>query len=291
MNIVLFSQDEISTQKISPSIYIKDERAKHILKVLHKTIGDTFDAGIINGKAGVATITDITSEQIEFTFQPKTDGKPLFPVSLIVGFPRPIQLKRLFRDVAGLGVSNIYLCGTELGEKSYMDSNIVEKGSAYAALLDGTAQAKSTHVPNLQVFPSVKMCLQSLFGNSPYVKNLGESSGKNTKASKDTNTIKVMLDNVKPKTSLFCYMNDVLKNTSFKTDELDSEICEVYDDITNTTIHVFASIGSERGWTDNERSLFEQYNFIPCSMGQRVLRTETATTVATTLILQSLEVL
>jgi RsmE family RNA methyltransferase len=53
----------------------------------------------------------------------------------------------------------------------------------------------------------------------------------------------------------------------------------------------YAAIGSERGWTDNERSLFKEAGFAWCSMGIRVLRTETAATVAMSLILQSMGLL
>ena len=248
MNIVLFTQDELS-KPLPP----RDERTVHIRKVLHKTTGDSFEAGIIDGQAGQAVITADTDEGISFSFTPQSDGKPLFPVTLIVGFPRPIQLKRLFRDVAGLGVSEICLCGTELGEKSYMDSNIVEKGAARAALIDGTAQAKSTHVPSLRLFPSVKACLAAL----------ADESG--------TGSIRVMLDNVKPEGSLFSCMQKKLAEAEVP--------------------HVYASIGSERGWTDNERDQFKAAGFASCSMGSRVLRTETAATVAATIILQSMEVL
>ena len=58
MNICLFSSEEIN-QPLS----LKDERAQHIVKVLHKKEGDTFDAGIIGGASGIATITSISSEE------------------------------------------------------------------------------------------------------------------------------------------------------------------------------------------------------------------------------------
>ena len=61
-----------------------------------------------------------------YDFVPETDGKELFPLKMIIGFPRPIQLKRLLRDIAALGVCEVHLTGTELGEKSYMQSNLVE---------------------------------------------------------------------------------------------------------------------------------------------------------------------
>ena len=37
MNIVLFSETEINQ-----SLSLKDERGKHIIKVLHKKVGETF---------------------------------------------------------------------------------------------------------------------------------------------------------------------------------------------------------------------------------------------------------
>lgn len=109
MNICLFTPEEIKNPLAK-----KDERAQHIVKILHKKAGDTFDAGIIGGAAGIATITDISPQgDIFFSFEPKSAGKKLYPLTLIIGFPRPIQLRRLLRDVAGLGVQKIILCGTE----------------------------------------------------------------------------------------------------------------------------------------------------------------------------------
>jgi RsmE family RNA methyltransferase len=53
-------------------------------------------------------------------------------------------------------------------------------------------------------------------------------------------------------------------------------------------VPVVAAIGSERGWTDNERRLLEQAGFIRCGMGERIMRTETAVTVAGAIILNSM---
>jgi RsmE family RNA methyltransferase len=51
---------------------------------------------------------------------------------------------------------------------------------------------------------------------------------------------------------------------------------------------VLAAIGSERGWTDRERDLLERAGFTLCSMGSRILRTETAATVASSIILDAM---
>ncbi|MFA6857310.1 MAG: RsmE family RNA methyltransferase [Treponema sp.] len=251
MNICLFTQDEITKP-----LPVRDERGEHIIKILHKKAGDTFSAGIIGGMAGTATITEITGSTAEcggtvsFTFRPETDGKPLYPLTLIIGFPRPIQLKRLLRDIAGLGVCAVHLTGTELGEKSYMQSSLVERGTAYQMLLDGTVQAAGTHVPELFLHRTLAECLNAVQNDSK---------------------IKIALDNVRAS----CPLTGFLAAHPVKDDG-------------QADVSVMAAIGSERGWTDNERAQLENAGWTRCSMGQRILRTETAATVAASVILAAM---
>ena len=242
MNICLFSKEEI----LKP-LCKNDERALHIIKVLHKKTGDSFEAGLIGGAAGIATITDISDKgEIYFSFVPKSAGKPLYPLTLIIGFPRPIQLRRLLRDVAGLGCKKIILTGTALTEKSYLSSSVVSDGSAYKMLLEGTAQAASTHIPELSFVDSLSKAVEEINENQKALPSL------------------IALDNRRAKTSLH--------------DFLQSE----------KSFEVVATIGSERGWTERERDFLEQSGFCLCSMGNRILRTETAATVAASIILDSM---
>lgn len=237
MNICLFTNEEINKP-----LSLNDERAKHIIKILHKEVGQTFKAGIINQQAGTATITNINSKEISFSFTPESDGKPLFPLIMIIGFPRPIQLKRLLRDVAAIGVSQVHLTGTELGEKSYMQSNLVSHGTAYQMLIDGTVQAASTHVPELFLHQNLEECINEI------------------NKSINTEYLNLCLDNVSPSDSL----QNILTNSDKKK--------------------FVAAIGSERGWTNNERNLLQSQGFSLCSMGSRVMRTETAATVSASII-------
>lgn len=241
MNIVLFEKSEITMP-----LKLNDERALHIQKILHKTVGETFEAGIVNGKQGRATITLIDDRGIHFDFAPISDGIPLFPITMIVGFPRPIQLRRLFRDMASMGVAKIVLTGTQLGEKSYMQSDIVKSGKAYSLLKDGAAQAKSTFVPQLVQYDSVNKCIE------------GENSSG----------VLVALDNVRFSDNLTDFMAKIK--------------------MLNEKTHITAAIGSERGFTDEERDELEKGGFSLCSLGNRILRTETAATVAASIILSKM---
>ncbi|MDE7139868.1 MAG: RsmE family RNA methyltransferase [Treponemataceae bacterium] len=253
MNICLFAPEEIARP-----LCRNDERAEHIVKVLHKRAGDSFDAGIIGGQSGIATIMNIVppgepdAGAVHFSFVPTGSGKPLFPLTMIVGFPRPIQLRRLLRDVAGLGVQCVHLTGTELGDKSYQKSSVVENGAAYKMLLDGTAQAASTHVPALHVHATLAECIAAVQAAHP--------------AAPESAPAKIALDNVRPATSLRAFL-------AGNASRLHSTV---------------AAIGSERGWTDRERAFLEQHGFVRCGMGDRILRTETAATVAGALILDAM---
>lgn len=133
-----------------------------------------------------------------------------------------------------------------------------------AALTDGTAQAKSTHVPQLDLYDSVADCLAALRDE-----RLSGASGDATGADGQIRQVRVLLDNIKPENTLYHYLQ-----------------CQ---NVTPDHDTVYAAIGSERGWTDRERDLFRREGYALCSMGNRVLRTETAVTVATSLILQAME--
>ena len=245
MNICLFSQEEISKP-----LPLRDERAQHIIKVLHKSVGDSFTAGLIGGQSGSAVIKEISDEGISFEITGSGDGKPLTSLEMIIGFPRPIQLKRLLRDIAALGVCRVHLTGTDLGEKSYMQSNLVEHGAAYKMLLDGTVQAGSTHVPELCLYKTLDECLGALGAGD----------------------LLFALDNVNPAARL--------------ADAVKQGIAEK-----GNGVRVVAAIGSERGWTDRERKLLEANGFVRCGMGERIMRTETAATVAGAIILSELGII
>jgi len=268
MNICLFTTDEIKKP-----LDIRDERAQHIIKILHKKEGDSFAAGIIGGMAGTATITSIEKHAVTkgnrkefdegtltFSFTPQSDGKRLHPLIMLIGFPRPIQLKRLLRDMAGLGVQAVYLTGTELGEKSYLDSDLATTDSGYQMLLEGTEQAASTHVPLLIKTNSLSECINQI--ELTYIKSVNKHT-------------LVALDNIDASQSITTFLQQN----------------PLFDETANAPIVTVAAIGSERGWTRNERQLLESHGYTRISMGSRVLRTETAATVAASLLLSSMQAL
>jgi len=164
VNLILFDPAELGAP-----LPKRDERAVHLAKVLRKKPGDEFDAGVLGGMLGRGRIEEIGSDgAMRVSFVPTEASAPLLPIRIAVGFPRPIQLRRLLRDLSSFGVEAVDLVGTELGEKSYRDTKLLEDGGAREALVEGAVQARSTLLPELSVYPTLGAWLRARpWGDEP----------------------------------------------------------------------------------------------------------------------------
>jgi RsmE family RNA methyltransferase len=152
VNLILFDNHELG--KALPR---RDERTMHLIKILHKKAGDIFEAGLLGGGRGAGKIEKISLDgSINFSFQEQSPPLPRLPVRVAVGFPRPIQIRRLLRDLSSLGVEAVDLFGTDFGEKSYRDTKLLNDGGAHAALLEGAAQSRDTTIPALRIFAGME---------------------------------------------------------------------------------------------------------------------------------------
>jgi RsmE family RNA methyltransferase len=138
VNLLLLHPDE-------RSVPLTDARAVHISTVLKLTVGDSIKAGVVDGPLGVAKITAWSDTSLEFDFQPESDPPPLPEVELILGHPRPLVLRRLFRDLATIGLRRVLVVHTDLGERSYFNARVWDQLDT--ALLEGVALGGSTLLP------------------------------------------------------------------------------------------------------------------------------------------------
>jgi RsmE family RNA methyltransferase len=158
VNIILFEAHEAGLP-----LPRRDERTIHLLKTLHKKPGDVFAAGILGGRLGTGTIESINGEGgLVFSLDLREEPPKRLPIRLAVGFPRPIQTRRLLRDLSNLGLLGVDLVGTDLGEKSYRDTRLLVDGGARSALVEGAVQARDTGIPALEVYPSLDDWLEKV---------------------------------------------------------------------------------------------------------------------------------
>jgi 16S rRNA (uracil1498-N3)-methyltransferase len=242
LNILLLEETEVGAP-----IPRADRRWSHVKKVLKKKPGDRLDAGIVDGKLGKAIIRSLTDKALVLDFESEREAPPLAPIRLILGFPRPIQATRILKDLTSLGVAEIRLTGTELGEKSYAQSSIFKNKDFRGPLLEGAEQAGNPRLPEVFTHWNLAACLRAIGGLTPsaehgsriFLHPYGESERMGLGAG------------IRAPFTL--------------------------------------AVGSERGWTETEIELLRASGFAARSLGDRILKTETAALAATVIALAALE--
>ena len=144
MNLILFEP----TETFVP-LPRRDPRAAHLLEVLRRRVGGTFDAGLVNGPRGKGTLVAIGADALTLTFAWGATPPPLDPITLILGLPRPQTARKILQDAAALGVAALHFVTTEKGEPNYAASTLWRSGEWRRHLVAGAEQAFDTRLPEL----------------------------------------------------------------------------------------------------------------------------------------------
>ena len=244
MNMVFLDLAEID----SP-LPRSDARVRHVLKVLKKGPGDELAAGTPDGVLGTARIEAWDGDRMRFSFRAEREAPPLRPLVILLGFPRPIQANRILKDLCSLGVGRIVLSGTELGEKSYFQSDFFKNREFRHALVEGAGQAGNPRLPEVETAWSLVRALDALDVRFP---RQAASDGARWA------------------------FDPYRATTGFGAASLPAA---------SAVKPLVLAIGSERGWTDRELRLFKDRGFGFASLGDRILKTETAAIAAVSVAL------
>ena len=148
MNLLLLEPaDFIDTNTVS----INDERLRHIHEILSAQAGDTLSAGLINDKMGTAIITEINDFSATLTVNLDQQPPRPLPLTVILALPRPKMMRRIFRNIAELGIKELYLINSYKVEKSYWQSPVLKEDAIRQYLKEGLEQAKDTILPNVSL--------------------------------------------------------------------------------------------------------------------------------------------
>ena len=242
-----------------------DRRVEHTRKILKKGIGDTLAAGLCGGPdapcpLGTARVESWDGKRMVFSFSPEQEAPPLRPIRLVLGFPRPIQVARILKDLTSLGVSRILMAPTDLGEKSYKESTIFKEQDFLHPLLEGAEQAGNPRLPVAEALPSLSAALNAL-GSC----RLGES-----------------------RWALDPYRAEGLFGSLLSAMGVGSSVYGGSEMAARAPGAFTLAVGSERGWTERELDTLGAADFRFASLGDRILRTETACTAAVSLSLAAL---
>ena len=157
MNIVLFNEEELDRPLAKD-----DARAQHVLNVIGCHQGDSFDIGLIDGPRGKARIEAITHRGLELDFYFGETVPRLYPVTMIIGLPRPPSARRILKDLTTQGADTLHFVATDKGEKSYLKSRLWAEREYERLLQEGAEQAFCTRLPEVAVHESLAACIEQL---------------------------------------------------------------------------------------------------------------------------------
>jgi 16S rRNA (uracil1498-N3)-methyltransferase len=160
VNLILFQPEEAGR-----TLPRDDRRARHLLDVLRREVGDSFDAGVVNGPRGKGVVTAIDADTVSFTFTPGPVPSPLPSLTLLVGLPRPQTARDILRDATTLGATQLLFVRTEKSEPSYATSSLWSDGEWQRHVLAGAEQAFDTRVPAVTAGPTLAAALATLPAN------------------------------------------------------------------------------------------------------------------------------
>lgn len=160
MNLLLLKPDDFFGENLAE---VSGRRFQHLKKILKVVTGQTLCIGILNGKTGIGTVTEITSDSVRLSI--RLEREPPAPVecSLILALPRPLMLKRILQSITSLGIKDIHLIQTDTVEKSYWNSSDLDSDTLEEQLLLGLEQSMDTLLPTLTLHHKFKaFCLDTL---------------------------------------------------------------------------------------------------------------------------------
>lgn len=235
MNLILFEPSELTAP-----LPRTDPRARHILDVLHRRPGDTFDAGLVNGPRGKATLASVSPDALSLAFSWDAPPPPLPPRTLLIGLPRPQTARDILRDATTLGATCIQFIATERADPNYAASTLWTSGEWRRHCLAGAAQAFDTRLPEVTWTHTLASAIAA-----------GAASPAR----------RIALDN---------YEASVALRTCHLLSEKRS----------GEPAGLILAFGAERGFGEKDRTMLRDAGFTLAHLGSRVLRVETAVVAA-----------
>ena len=153
MNLIILHPKELDQER---RVSLSCHRAKHIRKVLKPQIGQALKIGLLDGPLGEGIVEQCDRDAVilHCRFDEKIAPRPR--IDLLLAMPRPKVLKRLFAQIAAMGVDHLYLTNAEKVERCYFDSHVLDSDFYVPRLIEGLQQAKDTHLPRVTIHRQLK---------------------------------------------------------------------------------------------------------------------------------------
>jgi RsmE family RNA methyltransferase len=157
VNVILFEPEELNRQG---EVTLTGPRARHVLDVLKAGPGETVRVGILNGSIGSAAVTASTDRAVSLQCTFTSEAPSRSRVDLLLALPRPKVLRRLWAQLAALGVGQIILTNAERVERNYFDTHVLTEACYRPLLIEGLQQARDTRLPRVSIHKQFKVLVE-----------------------------------------------------------------------------------------------------------------------------------
>lgn len=157
MNLILLEPDDMSGPDVAT---LAGVRAHHAVAVLKAAPGHSVRIGMINGAVGTGIVTAMTDRTVSLRCAFELEPPPRPRVDLLLALPRPKVLRRLWAQLAALGVGQIILTNAERVERNYFDTHVVTEPCYRPLLIEGLQQARDTWLPAVSVHKQFRVLIE-----------------------------------------------------------------------------------------------------------------------------------
>lgn len=157
MNLIIIEAAELDP---SGHLILSDVRASHLLTVLRATPGQCVRIGLLDGPVGTAIVTAAGGGVVGLQCSFGGDTPAVPPIDLLLALPRPKVLRRLWAQLAALGVGRIILTNAERVERCYFDSHVLDPERYHPLLVEGLQQARDTRLPRVSVHRRFRVLIE-----------------------------------------------------------------------------------------------------------------------------------
>lgn len=227
------------------TVRVHGERAALLFDQHQLVAGTCVRAGIIGGPLGEFNAERSDTSEISGVFQASGNPPKKLPITLLVAVPRPQAIKKVCHFAANSGVGRVIFFRGENTSKSYLQSKSLRPELIERQVLLGLQQAIDTVLPDIQVLQSLSEGVRTF--SAPH--DIGFYG--DVAAPLSATLSKVLSDGEYPSTPQF---------------------------------HTWFVVGPELGLSERELEELQRVGFKEVSLGERVLRVETAVTKAVFLL-------
>ena len=240
MNLILLTPGELGDDGC---VEVDGARALHLLNVLKVAPGESVRIGQLDGPTGLGVVQALAPPMVRLRCAFENEAPPRQHVDLLLALPRPKVMRRLWAQLAAIGVDRIIITNAERVERNYFDAHTLLADRYRPLLIEGLQQARDTRLPRVSIHRQFKILVQDELDQLV-------PSG-----------VRLVAD-----PTAMCAVAEAIEGRSGAMPNGPPRI----DD------RVLLAVGPEGGWNSFELELLKSRGFLPVGMGPRTLRTDTA---------------